>query len=199
MVKRRGRPRKTGEREASGRIKRDFKAEREIDAQENNLRARCIAMNIPATKENMIAMRHPMAGCTAGHAIMQHTADHEARAALFGAVTHMRRVQAAYEHAIGAPSRYPASANLLIPPEPFEVDASTTIDLRTEDDRYRDAISAYMRLHTWLGYTDSAAASECKRVCLDGNQVKDSIGFLSALSCIRDGLDGSKPKWRGRA
>lgn len=215
----RGRPSKAGKREPNGRIQRDFKAEREFEAQENNLRARCSEIGWKPTPANLFAMRPPMAGCNAGRAIMLHTMNEaamrahfpdldfaergkaalELRQDLFNAVTHMRRVQAVYERAIGAPSRYAKSLQILLPVDEMHADASTPpLDTRTDEERLRSATSAYMAIQGWLGYVDNAAASECKAVCLDDARVRDSAGLVLALLAIADGCAGRKLIWRGR-
>ena len=195
MAKKKGRPFKAGKREPNGRIQRDFKAEREIDVQGDNLKARCVDMNIAPTNANLILMRNPMAGCNAGRALMSNTDG----ANLFAAVTHFRRVIVAHDRAIDAPSRHPVCVGLLSPPEPFEVTAaSAPLDLRTDEEKVRHADAALMLVEKWLGYTDKASASEAKRVCIEDSAIKDLDGLLRALRCICDGLDGKKPIYRGR-
>jgi hypothetical protein len=195
----RGRPSKAGKREPNGRPQRDFKAEREFDAQENNLRARCWAIGWIPTPANLFAMRAPMAGCNAGRAIMQYTTDASLRADLFAAVTHMRRVQVAYDRALGAPSRNAKCLQILLPVDEMHADATTPpIDTRTDEERVRSATSAYMAIQGWLGYVDNAAASECKAVCIEDARVRDKAGLMLALAAIADGCAGRKLVWRGR-
>ncbi len=112
----------------------------------------------------------------------------------------MRRVQIAYDRAIGAPDRHAKCLRLLVPIDALSTDAETPpLDERTDEERQRAATSAMMRLEGWLGYTDKAARSEALRVVVDDAEVRDHAGLLSALLCVADGLSGMRaPAWRGR-
>ena len=197
---RRGRPRKAGPRNASGRLKqptaaelRQFTIAREIEEQSLVLAARCRQMGLPVTQEAMIAMRSQMAGCHAGQAILRHVDGAEDRSRLFAAVTHIRRVQARYDASIGAPRRHAVCLRLLVPLDATETSADApAYDDRSEEERARSAVSAWMAVHGWLGFASRAAASQVWRSCVDDEPVRDVIGLLDGLRCVAEGLAGER-------
>lgn len=198
-MSRAGRPRKTGKREANGRIVRDAEDLRALDQQAGNLIARCREMGLPVTVANLRAMRSQMAGCNAGRAILVHVQDGGERDRLFGAVTHLRQTVARHDAAIGAPRRHAKCLALLVPVDPMQASAdSPAFDDRTPEEKARAATSAWMALHGWLDHTDKRAASEAKAVCLEDQAVRDPVGLLSALACVADGMAGRQMQWRGR-
>lgn len=119
--------------------------------------------------------------------------------ALWDAVTHIRRTFAAYDRACGAPSRHPKCLSILTPPDRMEATAeSPARDDRTEEERNRSAVSAYMAVQGWLGHCDGAAKSACLRAVVDDAGVSDVPGIILALQCAVDGKAGRKIVWRGR-
>lgn len=54
--------------------------------------------------------------------------------------------------AIGGQREQPASAALTMVPEPMETDPSLTVDVRSQDERDRDAVSGWMRWQGFLGH-----------------------------------------------
>lgn len=121
-------------------------------------------------------------------------------AILWEAVTHIRRTVAAYDRACGAPARHPKCLSILTPPDRLEATAeSPAFDDRSEEDRSRAAVSAYMALQGWLGHTDARARSACIRAVVDDAGVSDLPGIILALQCVADGRAGRKMLWRGRS
>ena len=142
---------------------------------------------------------NPMAGCNVGRRIMRET-DADRRTRLWGAVCHMRRVYAAYAHALGAPSRYAKCLSILTPTEAMEAaDHHIRVDTRSDEDRSRDAIRAWMAVQGWLRYADNGAVSACINAVLDDVAVRDWEGVMIALDCVADGMAGLVPEHRGRA
>ena len=182
-------------RERDGR-KHRTRADR--DAAIETLETRCKKMGKEITPENIRDMRAPWNGDDrAGNAIADLPEDE--RRHLWDAIQHMRCVITAYDAAIGAPRRHATCLRLLAQPDAMEADASSpAIDDRTPEQRQRDAVSALTRLEGWLGYTDSRAASEAKRVVWDDQIITDSHALLSALRCVSDGKRGRKLVYRGR-
>ena len=119
---------------------------------------------------------------------------------LWQAVTHMRRTFAAYDRACGAPSRHPKCLSILTPADHIEATAeSPAWDDRSQDERDRSAVAAYMTLQGWLGHCDKSAASACKRAVVDEAGIADLPGIILALQCVADGKAGRKMIWRGRS
>lgn len=171
------------------------------DATRPAMEARMRMMGLPHTDEGKTAAKSPLAGCNAGRAILENIADVETQNALWGAVKHLRAVYARYGHAIGAPDRYAKCLRILLPVESMETSADApATDDRSEEEKYRAAISAYMATETWLGYTDKPARSECLRHVVDQPDiaVSDWPGMQSALLCVCDGMAGRKIVYRGR-
>lgn len=163
------------------------------------LKARCRLRGVEASAENTRDSRAQWWGCCAGRAMAGAVAPEADRMRLWDAIQHMRRVVAAYDAAIGAPSRHAKCLRLLVPQEALEATADTPpMDERSPEDRHRQAVAAYMRLEGWLGHTDKAAASEARRVVLDDGRARDIPGLLSALHCIADGMSGHRMMYRGR-
>ena len=156
------------------------------------LSARCRKMGLPPTKSNMKAVRAEWCGCEAGKAMAGAVKGHEERAVMWNAIKHMRRVQASFDRAIGAPDRHPKCMSMAA-----QSGWGVPSD-RTDEEIQRTATAELMTLETWLGYTDSAAASEAKRVVIDDVRVRDVVGLVSALRCVVDGIAGRAGVWRGR-
>lgn len=140
-----------------------------------------------------------MAGCAVGRRILRE-ADADRRGRLWGAVCHMRQVFAAYDRALGGPSRYPKCLAILAPTEAMEAaDHHIPVDTRDEAERYRAAIRNWMQVHGWLRHADNAAATACLRAVVDDEPVADWSGVLVALDCVADGMGGNFPQTRRRA
>ena len=182
-------------REKNGRPQRSLEAR---DASVAPIKARCIREGRGVTAENLRDMRAPWWGCNAGRVIATEALSERERSDLWVAIQHMRRVQAAHDRAIGAPSRHPACLRLMTPPDRLEATAeSPPLDMRTDAEKAREATAALMRVETWLGYTDVRAASVAKRVVIDDQHCADRAGLIRALRCVRDGIAGRMPVWRG--
>ena len=142
----------------------------------------------------------PLAGCAAGRAILGFVAGADDRAVLWGAVCHIRRTYAAYDRALGGPPRYAKCQRILLPVDAMETSAEApALDTRTEEERQRHAVSAFMQVETWLGYTTKAARSACLRAVIDEPEgpVKLWPNVRAALLCVADGLAGRKVVYRG--
>jgi len=184
-------------KQPNGRVRRDIEDRNKAT---ENLKARCRQMGLEITKANMREVRAPWWGCAAGRVIANETMGEKDRADLWGAICEMRKITAAYDSALGAPNRHPACLRLLTPPDEMHADASTApTDDRTDEEKLRQATTAWTRMHGWLSYTDNAARSEALRVVLDDGGPVDRLGLLSALRCVRDGMKGKRLAYRGRA
>lgn len=162
------------------------------NAQLNSLRTRAAQNGLTATDASLRDMRAPWWGCQAGKAMAATITSNDDRLALWDAIQHMRRVIIAYDMAIGAPSRHAKCLAILAPTPAMEADAeSPPIDDRDEAERQRHAVSALMKLESWLGYTDSAAAGQAKRAVWDDCEVYDAKAMIRALWCVSDGIRGA--------
>ena len=132
-----------------------------------------------------------MAGCAVGQRIMREN-DADRRLRLWGAVCHMRQVYAAYDRALGGPSRYPKCLAILAPTETMEAaDHHIPVDLRAEEERYRAAIRDWMRVQGWLQQVDRQAAGACIAVVVDDVLVQDWRGVMLALDRIATCMQGA--------
>lgn len=131
-------------------------------------------------------------GCPAGRAMASVTKP-EDRPALWAAIHHMRTIQAAYDRAIGCPSRHAQSMRIMLPTDEMHADASSPpLDLRTEAEKARQARSALARVNAWLSLADPRHAAICKRVVIDDERCPDAQAMVSALRCVVAGLSGRK-------
>ena len=160
---------------------------------------RCRRREVAPTEAELRESKAPWWGCCAGSAMARAVTDDRERAELWDAITHMRKTVSAYDAACGAPSRHAKCLQILAPVDAVEASAeSAPIDTRSDDERSRSAVSAWMQLHGWLGYTDKAAASEAWRVVIQDEPDRDVPGLLSALRCVADGVAGRKIVCRAR-
>lgn len=140
-----------------------------------------------------------LAGCCVGRRILVTFSAPEPRRMLWAAAQHMRRTWAAYDRAIGAPSRHAKSLGILLPTDEFSADASTpSRDTRTDEQKQRDAVMDYMAVEGWLGYVDKPARSAAINSVVDDAPIHDWPGVLAALQCVSEGAKGNKIIWRWR-
>lgn len=182
-------------RDPSGRPARE---PQDRDASIITLTRRCLQMGKPATAENIRDMRAPWWGCNAGRAMANLTTSHDERLELWGAICHMRRTVAAYDAAIGAPKRHAKCLALLLPVDEMSADASSPApDTRSDEERQRHAVSAWMALQGWLTYAGGSAAAEAKLAVVDDGPVKSGPRLIAALRCVADGVAGRRMIYRG--
>lgn len=122
------------------------------DAQSVALTARLVHMGLPDTPENRALVRWQAAGCAVGQRLIADSAIKPGtRTLLWEAATHMRRVWLAYDRVIGAPSRHATCLRIMTGAETLAADASSPpLDMRSDEDKHRQAVAAYMRVHGWL-------------------------------------------------
>ena len=162
------------------------------------LQSRCRRDGVKPTDEAIREMRAQWHGCNAGRAMASVTPPAE-RQDMWDAIQHMRRVVTAYDASLGAPRRHAVCLRLLVPSEPLEADAATPpLDDRSDADKQRQAVSAWMMMFGWLNWTDKAAAREALRVVVDDERCRDADGLVTALRCVSDGIKGNRMIYRGR-
>lgn len=165
----------------------------EKDADTPALQARCRQSGIKPDEAGLRQAKAPWLGCNAGRAMASVVSNEADRQSLWSAIQHMRKVQIAYGRAIGAPSRNAQCLRIMAPTEAMQADASSTpVDMRTEDERHRQAVSAWMQMQGWLGHADKVAASICKRVVIDDERCPDATAMVAALRCVEGGIAGRK-------
>lgn len=132
-------------------------------------------------------------GCAVGRRLrLDHIND---RDELFEAVQHMRRVTVAYDRAVGSPKRHAQCLRIMTPPERFEADAASPApDMRSDEERDRQAVAAWTTLQGWLLMADYRARVACKSAVLDEPDlpIADWSGVVLALRCVADGMKGRK-------
>jgi hypothetical protein len=168
-----------------------IKDDKEREARLKNIRAAV------AEKQDRMA-RSVMMGCSIGRRLLIERLDD--RADLWRAVMHMRRVTVAYDRSIGV-NRHAQCAGILASAEKLEATAaSPAADLRTPEDKARQAQAAWMTLKGWLAHTDYAARSACERAVVDepDQPLADWTGIVLALRCVVDGLAGRPVQLRER-
>lgn len=182
--------------EANGKPSRRGKP-RTLDIE--TLKSRCIRMGKSVTPANIREMRAPWWGCAAGRTIGQAVMADNERQDLWAAIVHMRRVITAHDAAYKKPRRHAVCLRLLAPVDEMSATAETPpADLRSDEDRQRQADAALMKIDTWLGYADKPAMGEAKRVVWNDAICVDPEGLIVALRCVSDGLKGKRMQYRGR-
>ena len=177
----------------------DSRRGRAEDARKTALQARCRVFAGNDGPKDEGASGDPLWGCSVGRLILSEP-EHR-RPDLWNATQHARATQLAYDRAIGAPNRHAQVARILSPVAAFEADASSPApDYRTDDDKYRQAISAQMRVERWIGHTDPHTVSAFKQAVINDpdGQVRDWPGVLACLQCIAEGLKGDQVRARVR-
>jgi hypothetical protein len=197
--RRAGRPPKPGlirepngrkSRSKAGENARREQQESEAAVIETATTARLRQMGMRDTEENRAEAKSPMLSCAVGRRLHK-----EGKGELMQAVYHMRRTVLAYDRAIGAPNRHAQCLRILTPAEGMHADASSpAIDTRTDEDKQRQAVSAWMALHGWLGYTDGPAKTACLRAVVDEPEqpLSNWPGILRALRCVLEGVKGQR-------
>lgn len=186
----------TPRREPSGRPQR---TRDEADPQHAQLAVRCRHAGLPPTDANLRDAKAPWKGCEAGK-VIDGLPEEECRN-LWDAIQHMLRVITAHDAAYGKPRRHPVCLRLLAPVDAMEADASSPpLDDRSDADKQRQADAALMKLETWLGHTNSTAASVCKRVVWNDEPCRraDRPLLLAALRCVDEGRRGQPIVFRSR-
>lgn len=177
-------------RQPDGRVKPE-------DARKTVIEARIRQCGIKDTPDARRDMADPMLGCAIGRAL----SGKANRAALWEAVCHARRTVAAYDHACGAPRRHPQVLRILAPRDVMHADAaSPALDMRTPEERDRQAVAAWARMHGWLMHCDGAARTAFHRAVIDeiDAPIRDLPGVLNVLACIAEGMAGETVRVRVR-
>lgn len=134
-------------------------------------------------------LRAPWHGCNAGRAMADNTPEGE-RQRLWSAICHIRKVWTDFDRAIGAPRRHAVCLRLMAPTEALAADsASPPLDLRTDEEKSRDAIKTMRKLQGWLRQA-GAAAGMCVGVVVDDERCRHPQQLVAVLKVIAKGIDG---------
>lgn len=132
------------------------------------------------------ALLDPLMGCAVGRALIKNQ-----RRDLWSAVQHMRRVWAAYDAAIGAPSRHAQCLRILAATGALTSDRAR-VDDRTADERDTAAVTSWMRLQGWLDHVSRHDRSVTIAAVVDDHPVTSWPGLARALECVADGIAGNR-------
>lgn len=142
----------TPRRKARGRARMDeLPGEREDEAQSTVLTARARQMGLPASKA--LDMKHARLSEGAGMAL-DIIYDPEEATRLWGHYVAMTASEAKYHRSLGK-SIHPKTAKIEMMQERFETRPDDAIDLRTEEERDRDAVTSWMRWQGIIGRLDA--------------------------------------------
>lgn len=128
------------------------------------LKARCRQMGVPEEKAD--EMRAAMIGEPEGRALAL-TCDPDTAERLWQWFVTMTTAEARYHRSIGK-SIHAKTAKLEMMQERFETRDDDRPDLRTQDERDRDAVTGWMRWQGYLGRLDAADSAAIFRVYRHG-------------------------------
>lgn len=160
-------------------------------ATETAIQARIRLCGVADSPEARKAAEDPLSGCAVGRALLRDDMPRDHRADLWQAVQHIRRVWVAYDRAIGAPSRHAQCLRILAPTEAMTTEG-ITFDDRSQEERDRSAVSAFMAVQGWLGYVDNAARSATIIAVVDDAGLPNWPGIKRALECVSEGIKGKR-------
>ena len=162
-------------------------------------RARHLGLTLTVSEARREA-RAPWWGCLAGRQMAEALRDEGARQACWRAIQHIRRVQAAYDAALGAPRRHAACLSILTPPDALQADAaSPALDTRTEEERCAAAERAWEEMQGWMMQAPRSSRAAALALVLDDQgdggafrRAQEALGFVIL------GLEGFCPEMRRR-
>ncbi|WP_424967323.1 hypothetical protein [Dinoroseobacter sp. S375] len=137
-------------KQPNGRLRRDTDYVAERDPQKTVIEAR----KRHSGNKDKDAMRHPAYGEPAGQALMASCKGDEAET-LWGTYKALTAAQDNYHRRILGKGLHPKTAKLEMMPDVVEARPDDQPDLRSEDERDRDTVNAWMR---WQGHLGCLAA-----------------------------------------
>ncbi len=168
------------------------------DPRREALNSRCIRFGLAPNARNREIVKSPWMCCDIGFVIEASCGDREA-ARLWDVFARWVRAEATYRARYLGQGEQPAGAALQMIPDRIETDQSATVDVRTSDERDRDAVNAWMRWQGHLGHLPAAM-----RVLLHGARREDGAALwhdkgpthvgLAALGALRRLADVAERK-----
>ena len=164
-----------------------------VDHRKTTLEARCRRAGLDVTEEAMREVSAPWAGCEAGQAMAQEVSAEDKRARLWDAIQHVRRVYAAYDRAMGAPSRHAQSLRIMLPSDEMHADAaSPPLDMRDDEQRQDDAERHWARVQGLIGRYGRYTATITERCVVDNQRCENATAMVLALQNVADAMQGAK-------
>ncbi len=167
------------------------------DAARVALTARCHHYTATAaTKEERDKAKAPHMGCHIGW-VMQHEAPKDVPR-LWRIWQAWGQAEDTYARRIIGRTPLPQGSNMAAIPDKLETDTGHTVDLRTSDEKDRDAVKAWMR---WRGYLGHLSADEAtalhgarkdtgKALWRDRKPTRHGVATLAALVHLCDVVEG---------
>lgn len=188
-------------REANGRKQRETRegvgAER--DPTKTALNARAKHMGEGQTREGRAKVAAQSYAGEAGRAIMASQQGEPARG-MTECYTALLRADAAYCSRYLGSRRHAKTAKIEMMPERFEARADDTPDLRTDEERDRQAVSTWMRWQGWLGQIAKHKASAIQRALGEEAELVTCGGVLTGEGCLFiEAMTDLVPIWKENA
>lgn len=179
---RRGRPRKSGAREKSGRIQRSAIKDQEIETMRGVLEQRCRAMSLRPTVENLRKMRGPEFSTFAGRLVAKHARPDEYEQ-LLDAAQDVFSTIIAYRRAIDAPRSTPAPSGIFASaiPAPGYVAPSSPGD---DPEFVLRCTNNYMRLRQILGSEGPDVPGAVIEAVMADVEPRSIAHFLTGLRAV---------------
>ena len=175
-----------------------------VDPRRETLDSRCRRFGLTPNDDNREIVGSSWMGCDLGFVIEARTSgrDHmHQKARHWDVFSRWSRAEATYRARYLGQGEQPASAALQMIPDRMETDSSATVDLRTPDERDRDAVSSWMRWQGFLGHLprESRTVLHCARrgdgpaLWRDGEPTPAGLVALDALRDLSDVTERRTP------
>lgn len=174
------------------------------DPRRDALNARCIRFGLDPSARNREIVVAPWMGCDLGFVIEARTSgkDHmHQKARLWDVFSRWARAEATYRARYLGQREQPAGAALQMIPDRMETDQSATVDVRSPDDRDRDAVTGWMRWQGFLGHLSRDASTvlhharrnDGPTLWYDGQPTPAGLIALAALRDLADVSERKRP------
>lgn len=170
---------------------------REQDPQRVVLSARARMMGKENTVQNRSDMRTQALGEAAGRAIYL-ACDEDEAAKLWDVYAGLTATEARYSRLVLGKSLHAKCAKIEMMPERFETREDDSPDLRSEDERHRDAVNAWARWRGYIGHLHShqqnaiwAIARDRVQPLSEAKLTQPGRLFVEALRALAEVVDGA--------
>lgn len=160
------------------------------DPRQTVLAHRCRELGLRPTTANLIAAATQMAGSHAGRAFVRGM-DVDTAHKAWNAWTGLTGAEERFHRQVLGMTMHPEVANMEIAPEPFEVDADSECDTRSDDEKERDARNSWARWRDYqngLPIADQAIIESVKRgwvrPVIDGKLTDKGRLFCDAMRML---------------
>jgi len=180
-------------REKDGRIRRSTKPGYERTEADVALRARCRQMGWKARPEDMAKARAQSLECDAGRVLHLLCDRPDEVARLWSAFAGLCGAHAAYARRYLGVRLHPKTAKIEMLIERFEISGDDDLDLRSEEEKARAAVTNWMRWQGYLGHLDRwqqaaiwGAVREQTALIRDRQATDEGRGYVQALRKLAD-------------